>query len=125
MSIKNSKNTISNSFIKVGQSINIGDIIDTHIQQKEESNPQKEREVNVDQIKTLISQGSVEEAIDLLLRNTKSKNNGLFNEVVIIARQWEEMQQDVRIGLISTDDKYRLASKITFGLLAVIDKIDD
>ncbi len=117
------KNNVKDSTLNAGGNMHIGDIINFNLSREvftEEGLLTKEIKEG---IKLLISKGDMEKAIDLLLGHAKQLDNSIFNELISIARQWEELQRDVRIGVLSSDEKFRLSSKITFALLNSADAL--
>lgn len=103
--------------------MHIGDIIHLHLEREISSDAPPITKEQVEEAKMLISKGLVEQAINALLGYAKSLDINTFNEIIAMARQWEELQRDHRIGTLSTDDRFRLASKITFGLLSAADTL--
>jgi hypothetical protein len=118
-------NVISNSSINVGGNMHIGDIINIHLNQPSE-NPVQDfifGKEAAEEVKNLISKGQMESAFDILLSNAKKSDTQIFNEIIALAKQWEDLQRETRIGLLSTDEKFRLASRITFSLLQSTDQL--
>ncbi len=118
-------NLISNSSISVGGNMHIGDIINIHLNKLVENPIQDvvfDKEA-AEQVKNLISKGQMESAFDILLNHAKRINTQIFNELIALAKQWEDLQRETRIGLLSTDEKFRLASRITFSLLQSTDQL--
>lgn len=123
MSAKKLKNTISDSSINVGNNLHIGDIINVHLERAIPLEKPLLTAENIESIKLLIGKGELEKAINLLLGYAKGLDQLIFNEIISIARQWEALQRDTRIGLLSTDEKFRLASKVTYSLLESADAL--
>jgi hypothetical protein len=121
--MKESKNVISNSSVQVGGNLHIGDIINLHLNRELSTTETTFSKNDADKIKQLIGKGEMEQGINLLLSYAKGINNRIFNEIISIARQWEDLQRETRIGLLSTDEKFRLASKITHSLLSATDNL--
>ena len=105
--------------------MHIGDIINIHLNQPSE-NPVQDfifGKEAAEEVKNLISKGQMESAFDILLSNAKKSDTQIFNEIIALAKQWEDLQRETRIGLLSTDEKFRLASRITFSLLQSTDQL--
>ncbi|MCG8328831.1 MAG: hypothetical protein MI974_14160 [Chitinophagales bacterium] len=118
----NKKNSIRNSSLKVGGNMHIGDIINIHLQ-KEFTPTERFSDETAFEIKEHIRKGKLEKAFDILLGHAKGIDDSIFNEVITIAKQWESLQRDTRLGVLSFDERIRASSRLTFSLLQSIDQL--
>ena len=118
----NKKNSIENSSLNVRGNMQIGDIINIHLQKEPTSFEGFSDETAV-KVKEYIRKGKFEKAIDILLRYAKGVDDSIFNEIITIAEQWESLQRDTRLGILSFDERLRASSRLSFSLLQSIDKL--
>ena len=55
------------------------------------------------EIVQLIAQGDTARALDILLRETKSRSSGLHAQAVLISARWEQLRKDERTGVANSE----------------------
>lgn len=83
-------------------------------------------EVNKIELKTLIAQNEIEEAINRLLAVASvRKDTNLYNTVVLLSNRWEQYEMK-RVKVIASEDELNLLrNQIAQNLLDVIDGLDE
>ena len=74
--------------------------------------------MRLDKVKTLISDGRTQEAIDLLQEILKDKDKPLLNQTLLLEGQLKELQRKMQLGL---QDATADLNRINFTLLSVCD----
>ena len=74
--------------------------------------------MRLEKVKTLISEGKTQQAIDLLQEILKAKNAELLNQTFLLENQFKELQKKMQLGL---QDASAELNRINFTLLGVCD----
>ncbi len=122
-SIQNSKNTISNSSISAGGNVHIGDVINIHQVQQQESPEAGENADIAEKIQNLITQSQIREALELMLLATKNMRGSLPDHTILLTQQWNSLQSDRRASLISDADATVRANRIVYGLNELVKEL--
>ncbi len=80
------------------------------------------REVEVKNLKILISQGKIERVFNELEKLAIIEPS-IQNEVILLKSRYNKLEHDRRLGLISLDEVTRYSNQITYSLLTLIDGI--
>lgn len=110
--ISDSKNVVQGSNIQAGGNVHIGDA-HYHYHQK----PPEEVHADLEEIRSLISRNRMEEAIKGLWAIAKAK--GRHTEVEMLSNQWEDLQKQSRLGIVSYDQSTVRRNQIVHGLLEI------
>ncbi|MCO6475806.1 MAG: hypothetical protein J5I94_04255 [Phaeodactylibacter sp.] len=111
--ISDSKNVIQDANIQAGGNVHIGDT-HYHYYQK----PPEEVNADLDEIRRLISRNRMEKAMEGLWAIAKAKDR--HDEVEMLTNQWEELQKQSRLGLVSYDQSATRRNQIIHGLLQIV-----
>jgi hypothetical protein len=118
-----SKNTISNSSINAGGNVHIGDIINIHqVQQKSAPEAQDTQEV-VEKIQGMIMQNQISEALEEMLIATKEKKGSVADHAILLTQQWNSLQSERRVQLISEENATVRANRIVYGLSELVKEL--
>ncbi len=123
--IQDSKNTVSNSSINAGGNIHIGDII--NIQQTVSESSKQKTPFNADQagaIRKLIGNNKIKQALEQLLQHTNGQDEDLYTQVVQLSQQWNKLQRQETMGIISSSEANVTSNKIVYGLLDVVNQLE-
>jgi hypothetical protein len=74
--------------------------------------------MRLQKVKTLISEGKTQQAIDLLQAILKDKDNQLLNQTLLLEGQYRDLQKKMQLGL---QDASTELNRINFTLLSVCD----
>ena len=74
--------------------------------------------MRLEKVKTLISEGKTQQAIDLLQKILTDKNTELLNQTFLLEGQYKELQKKMQLGL---QDAQTELNRINFTLLSVCD----
>ena len=75
-------------------------------------------------IREMIRKGRIERAIKQLIVLVEKRKSSFIDEVSLLSNTWNDLQRDIRLGILSNDEKSRLANKCTLSLLKVITTIE-
>ena len=75
-------------------------------------------------IKNLIQQGDLQNAIIHLIEITNQYSSRFYNEVILHAANLKQLQENERKGILSTEEIRREKNRITYALLDLINEID-
>lgn len=79
--------------------------------------------VKILQLKQWIGKGETQKVVDLLINRIHHYDSNISDEIILLENQWEELQRDIRLGVISTDEKLLITRKFTLSLLGLVDKL--
>jgi hypothetical protein len=114
--ISNSKNIVSGSNIHAGGNVHIGDNIHIH---QSQTTPPLETDASR-RLRELISKNQIERALEELRQLTAGRQDGLQDEVDGLARQWNKIGRDRRMGTLSFDQENVAQNRITAAMLEVV-----
>ncbi len=121
--IKDSKNTISNSSIKAGGNVHIGDIINIQQAQQSDSGTDLDKNEVVENIQKLIMENRISEALKEMLNITKGMRGTLPDHTILLTQQWNSLQSDRRVQMISESDATVRANRIIYGLSELVKEL--
>lgn len=123
--IQDSKNTVNNSSINAGGNIHIGDII--NIQQAVSESTTPKSSFNADQagaIRKLIGNNKIKQALEQLLQHTNGQEEDIYMQVVQLSQQWNKLQRQETMGILSSSEANVTSNKIVYGLLDVVNQLE-
>ncbi len=115
--ISESKNVVQDSDIQAGGNVHIGDK-HYHYHQK----PPEEVNADLDEIRRLISRNRMEKAFEGLWKIARAK--GRHDEVEMLSSQWEDLQRQSRLGIVSYDQSTTRRNQIVHSLLQVVKELE-
>ena len=125
MKNKQSKNIVYNSSINSGGDTHIGDIINIH--QVKEENEASSQNFNVEEsqnLKVLISKNKIKKALELLIGFTGKNDKDLYNQVIGQSQRWNNLQEEKRKGIISSERESILSNRIIYAILGILDELE-
>lgn len=125
--IENSKNVLGNSSINAGGNVHIGDII--HIQQPvtENNPPNSAPTFNADTagtLRKLIGNNKIKQALEQLLQHTNGKHEDIYAQAVQYSQQWNKLQKQETLGILTSSEASTAGNKIVYGLLELISELE-
>lgn len=73
-----------------------------------------------DQIRALISDGETEKALVKLIEGLQSIKSARVDEAILLKSQWEHIERDMTLNLISSEEAARRVSQINFAALKLL-----
>jgi hypothetical protein len=84
-------------------------------------------EANKQSIKTrlqsLIIENQIKEALDLMIHYTKDHKGNMKNTVILLSSQFNQLERDTALGLISYSDVTLYRNQLMNKLLAIVNEI--
>ena len=82
-------------------------------------------DISKDSIKDLISKGKLDMAFDQLEALAEGGDDDLQNTIILQSARFKRLHRDERAGVIGFEDASRTRNQITYGLLSLMDEIED
>jgi len=117
--ISDSRNVVQGSNIQANN-IHIGDSVVNHYHSTSGKEPSGNADGQLDALRELIGRGKVKQAIERLLVFSKSKDAEIADGVHLLSGEWNKLQKEERLGIISSSESTMRTNKITYRLLGFI-----
>ena len=117
--MKTTKENISNQQsinISNSQNVSVGNITLNARRENDESNLAKTPHEEVENIRTLIAEGKVREALEVFLAFAKG-NDGIYEQLILLLGQLSKVETESRIGILEKNDERIQTNRISTSLL--------
>ncbi|MCO6488363.1 MAG: hypothetical protein J5I98_08100 [Phaeodactylibacter sp.] len=78
----------------------------------------------LDEIRNLIGRNRVEKAIAALLAVARARGTDSYEEIPLLANQWEDLQRESRLGIVSYDQATTRRNQIVHRLLLAVKALE-
>lgn len=114
-SVSDSKNVIQDSNFRVDGNFHVGDIY---------YNTPPPADTDLDEIRNLIGKNRVEKAITALQAVARAQGADSYEEIQLLANQWENLQRESRLGIVSYDQATTRRNQIVHQLLLAVKALE-
>lgn len=81
------------------------------------------KKLDKNEIKKLLSDNKIFEAIDFLALTTSSNNPELHNQIILQSSSLHELTKKINMGIIYEENAVILRNKIVYSLINIVDEI--
>ncbi len=114
--ILDSKNVVQGSSIQ-GNNVHIGDV---HYYSTPPGKEPAAGNGDLEEIRKLISRGRVEKAIEALMAIAEEKGEEAADEIRMLSNQWQQLNKQERMGILSYNEATVSRNRITHSLLRAV-----
>ncbi|PHN02321.1 hypothetical protein [Flavilitoribacter nigricans] len=121
------KNTVSNSNIKAGGNVHIGDIVNIHqhISDPAPEPPKSPSEVSsmIQDLRNQVGRGKIKQVLEKMLELSQDDQDQQ-NTVILLSQRWNSLKREERMGVIGRSDASVTNNRITMSILDLLDELD-